>query len=291
MHTAIPKVCRIEIRQRMARCDNLLGSHQGEIWRCCRQEEKRSWQNVSTGSTQAGRIQPLIECGSVRGSGKKSRRVGIANRTTLADFDWQKSKGALLLPSQQGIDSSNVVQKTAIFEGKVFCKWAIICFHRTRDWQSGLQMSLLGPNRQTLTLVVSQRMIWTCWSRKMAANTDRTRPQTYSLQAFLVSSVNSFAFYMCRLLRQTRFTGRRQHESRWRSRHTASQLHSRLYWSQEAAAHHTQIHVLYIAQDQAGFPENNGCLRRLLQQENRNQRIAWGTHGLYFHEKPLLTIP
>ncbi|KAF1799465.1 ATP dependent DNA ligase domain-containing protein [Mucor lusitanicus] len=38
----------------------------------------------------------------VRGSGKKSRR------------------GAVLMPSQQGINSSNVVQKTTIFEGKVF---------------------------------------------------------------------------------------------------------------------------------------------------------------------------
>ncbi|KAL7321693.1 DNA ligase (ATP) [Mucor circinelloides] len=65
----------------------------------------------------------------VRGSGKKSRR------------------GTLLLPSQQGIDSSNVVQKTAIFEGKVFY---VITGTKSSDFDVG------GVSKNDLDLLIKE---------------------------------------------------------------------------------------------------------------------------------------
>ncbi|KAK4511264.1 uncharacterized protein ATC70_012479 [Mucor velutinosus] len=65
----------------------------------------------------------------VRGSEKKSRR------------------GALLLPSQQGIDSSNVVQKTAIFEGKVFY---VITGTKSSDFDVG------GISKNDLDLLIKE---------------------------------------------------------------------------------------------------------------------------------------
>ncbi|KAL9553688.1 hypothetical protein MBANPS3_003165 [Mucor bainieri] len=65
----------------------------------------------------------------VRGGGKKSRR------------------GALLLPSQQGIDSSNVVQKTTIFEGKDFF---VITGTKSSDFDVG------GVSKNDLDLLIKE---------------------------------------------------------------------------------------------------------------------------------------
>ncbi|CEP19180.1 hypothetical protein [Parasitella parasitica] len=69
----------------------------------------KGWQDVMTFSD-------VVRARSEGAVGKKRD----ADDKIVRDSGKRSRRGASLLPSQQGIDSSNVVQKTSIFEGKVF---------------------------------------------------------------------------------------------------------------------------------------------------------------------------